>query len=78
MKTRKAYICAWTKKARKKYGISSKDNFLTVEPIEEERKFVKDFSYHTTPFAIFGKRKEAVAFIDNNKDWMIIPCEIKF
>ena len=47
MKTiiKKAYICVWTKKAKKEYGVPLKEDFLTVEPNEDERKFVKDFSY---------------------------------
>lgn len=73
-KTIKAWAVIWIKKSMPFYGITEKDKIVVAETSDAETKKQK---YMTIDFPILKTKRDAEKFRAKNKDWKVVPCEIK-
>jgi len=74
-KTIKAWAVIWGKEAMKNYGVPEKDIIVIAET--DDVRLKNGEKYMTIEYPIIKSEIRAEMFRGKNKDWEIVPCEIK-
>ena len=78
----KNWAVVWTDNARKEYGVPVREVILSVEGKEAFNMSKKSIGRpklrYLDGLAIFGNKKEAEAFRNGNKDFIVVAIRIQY